>query len=89
MCRRPSRKERRRKKCNGDAVEKLNRRKRLARCCDETVVAGTEETSKEVLYWLIQNSWSDRWGDAGFIKVKIEGGRGVSGVNRVIEWIEA
>ena len=51
-------------------------------------VPGTEETSEDVIYWTIQNSWSEMWGDQGFIRVAVEGGVGVTGVNRLIEWVE-
>lgn len=49
---------------------------------------GTPDTTEEMLVWKIQNSWSTGWGDGGFIKLKVEGGYGVSGSNQVIEWIE-
>ena len=28
-------------------------------------------------YWIIQNSWGEKWGDNGFVKVKIENGNGI------------
>ena len=52
------------------------------------ITPGTEPYTEDMMYWLIQNSWSAGWGDKGFIKLRIEGGRGVSGSNRVIEWVE-
>jgi len=35
----------------------------------------------------VQNSWGTEWGDAGFIKVAVEAGRGVSGMNGEIEYV--
>ena len=37
--------------------------------------------------WLIQNSWGTGWGDSGFIRLKKEGGTGVSGMNQYIKWV--
>ena len=37
--------------------------------------------------WLIQNSWGTGWGDSGFIRLKNEGGVGVSGMNQYIKWV--
>jgi len=39
-------------------------------------------------YWKIQNSWSDRWGDKGFILFEIAEGKGVCGMNQYVEWVE-
>jgi len=32
-------------------------------------------------YWKIQNSWGKNWGDGGFIKLEIDSGTGVCGIN--------
>ena len=37
--------------------------------------------------WLIQNSFGTGWGDAGFIRLRNEGGLGVSGMNQHIKWV--
>jgi len=35
----------------------------------------------------VQNSWGTGWGDGGFIKIAVEEGRGVSGMNGEIEYV--
>ena len=39
-------------------------------------------------YWKIQNSWGTWWGDEGFIRIEIEEGYGVCGINSVVEWVD-
>ena len=51
------------------------------------VVVGLEE-SGEKPYWLVQNSWGAWWGDQGFIKLAVEEGDGVSGMNTAAEYID-
>ena len=49
---------------------------------DHAVLAvgyGTDAASGKE-YWLVKNSWSTSWGDAGYIKIAIEEGRGICGV---------
>ena len=36
--------------------------------------------------WIIQNSWGTGWGDNGLIRLRYEGGIGVSGMNDYIYW---
>lgn len=31
---------------------------------------GYGEDSKEGLYWVLQNQWTDDWGEMGYIKIK-------------------
>jgi len=47
--------------------------------------AVTETVDQE--YWLVQNSWGTSWGDDGFIKIAVEDGKGVSGMNQEIQAI--
>ena len=55
--------------------------------CDKWWMSCQEEVpekhkkNKCIPYWIIQNSWSHRWGDNGFIKIEITDGKGVCGVN--------
>jgi len=80
---RKARKEEKKKGCKGDDEEYVKRGKK---CCS-TVTTEGETSTETVNYWLIQNSWSTGWGDGGFIKLAVAGGAGVSGSNRVMEWV--
>ena len=40
-------------------------------------------------YWKIQNSWGERWGDNGFILFEIQSGKGVCGMYRDVEYVDA
>lgn len=52
-------------------------------CCKEKLVR--PETSETLTfdqeYWLVQNSWGTGWGDNGYVKIGVEDGVGVSGMN--------
>lgn len=39
-------------------------------------------------YWKVQNSWGTGWGDEGFIRIEITDGKGVCGINQVVEWVD-
>jgi len=40
--------------------------------------------SNDTSYWIIENSWGPEWGEDGFVKLAVEDGRGVSGMNMMI-----
>lgn len=39
-------------------------------------------------HWVLQNSWSQTWGDNGFFRLAVTGGVGVCGVNRVVQFVD-
>ena len=80
-CRRASKREFRSKKCEGqDSDIRLEKIEQKSMCC-------TYSQEEDVAYWLLQNSWGTRWGLEGFIKIEMESGIGVSGVNQLIEYV--
>ena len=51
------------------------------------VVVGLDESGDQP-YWIVQNSWDTMWGEHGFIKLAVEEGDGVSGMNMNAECID-
>jgi len=58
-------------------------------CCKtkRVEIGQTIVTTVDQEYWLVQNSWGTSWGESGFIRLAIEDGYGVSGMNKVIQYI--
>ena len=81
-------KKKRGKKCKKG--EKKRRKNRKIHCCKKELIEEGEVITETVdqEYWLVQNSWGADWGDNGFIKLGVEGGYGVSGMNTYAEAIK-
>ena len=82
-CRRATRRERRQKSCD-DGSDYSGRI-----CCTttETYVEPTEGstvTTEVVDYWIVQNSWSQNWGDQGFFKLDAVEGAGICMMNQYV-----
>jgi len=58
----------------------------LFRLDHAVVVVGVHQAvdANDTSYWIIQNSWGPEWGEDGFVKLAVEDGRGVSGMNIMI-----
>ena len=48
---------------------------------DHNVVIVGYEESGDKPYWIIQNSWGEKWGQNGFIHIAVEKGKGTSSIN--------
>lgn len=49
---------------------------------DHAVLAVGYGTSNGTPYYLVKNSWGSGWGDKGYIKIGIESGKGVCGIQQ-------
>lgn len=54
---------------------------------DDSQVQGPKDGAC-IPYWIVQNSWGGGWGDNGFIKIEIDKGDGVCGINRFAEYAD-
>lgn len=44
-------------------------------------VVGYSAVEAETPYWIVRNSWGDSWGEEGYIRIAIQNGDGVCGIN--------
>ena len=47
---------------------------------DHAVLVVGWGTESDQDYWLVKNSWNTTWGDQGYVKLAIEEGKGICGV---------
>ena len=45
-----------------------------------------KDEKKCIPYWIIQNSWSEHWGDEGFIRIEMIDGEGLCAVNTKVKY---
>jgi hypothetical protein len=57
-------------------------------CEDAPARRNLQDASGNNNYWLMQNQWGTSWGDNGFIRIEISGGKGGCGMNKELEWAE-
>lgn len=56
---------------------------------DHQVVIVGYNTSGSMPYWICRNSYSDRWGDKGYFKIKQSSGDGQCNINKVVQYAPA
>ena len=47
---------------------------------DHGVLAVGYDTTADPPYYIVKNSWGSSWGENGYLKIKIESGEGVCGI---------
>jgi len=57
-------------------------------CCWEETTTETIQSSGDS-YWLVQNSWGNQWGEAGFVRMAVDfSGIGACGINSEPAWVQ-
>lgn len=53
---------------------------------DHQIVIVGYNTSGSMPYWICRNSYSTRWGDKGYFKIKMSDGMGQCNINKVVQY---
>ena len=67
---------------DGNTFGKLNMKNPEWQKVDHSVVLVGYGVENGIEYWLLLNSWGNQWGENGYIRIKMQDGEGILGMNQ-------